>query len=325
MRLASTAGQSAACASIAILLAIACGGDFHSTGTTADGGAGGRATHGPDAGTGGSSATDGGDQSGGGTGAGGRGDGGAAAGGAIGSGGGPAGGAIGSGGSSDGGRTGSGGVRPSGGAGGRASGGRGGMNNTGGAATGGTSMGGGGGVAGHAQHAQDYDQTCNVDTDCVLVVESSDVCTSCACDNAAIAKSADQKWNDDRTAFDCPPIACPAVACPAMIASCAKGMCVARKPLVIASANYDQSCAMDADCRTLPLGEVCEPCHCKVGPVSNDGYAQYMKDKSNVDCTPATCIAKCVAPPAPHCEVTGVLIGVKSACTLGTGGTAVAN
>ncbi len=53
--------------------------------------------------------------------------------------------------------------------------------------------------------AGDYDQDCEVDTDCVAIFEGN-ACTSCACPNAAIASKDASKYSGDRTdaAKDCP-------------------------------------------------------------------------------------------------------------------------
>jgi hypothetical protein len=315
--------RSVACASLSVLVAIACGGDFRSTGVGSDAGSdGGRGTGGhgnPDASTGGTTSAGGGDSSGGRGGHAGSGSGGTENGGTS-----ATGGDVGDGGASAGGTDGNGG---------HASGGKGGTRNTGGTvSSGGTGTGGvtttggktGSGGAGGAdsQRAKDYDQTCQYDSDCTLVGESSDVCTFCGCPNAAINKTALDQWDKDRSAFNCPPIACPAIACLQVLASCAKGMCIARKPLVVEAKNYDQSCLDNSGCTTLPLGEVCNGCHCSQGAVSTKGYAQYVKDKASVECTPPPVACKCLPTGTPTCDLTGILTNGMATCTLGSGGAA---
>ncbi len=292
------------------MLAIACGGDFRTTSAGSDGGhgdTGGGAGRNVDAGSGGSSAGT--------TSAGGSSAGTTSAGGADGNGG--RGGR--GGGHSTGGAVGSGGNPDTGG--GTSSGGNGGTGSGGHSTTGGTTGNGGAGGTSHSQLAKDYDQSCQLDGDCTLVGESSDVCTFCGCSNAAINKGDLNKWNDDRSAFSCPPIACPGIPCQTMVASCAKGMCIARKPLVIEAKNYDQTCLTSADCTKVPLGEVCNPCHCSQGAISNTGFKKYTSDRASVECTPAACSVKCVSTPSPTCDLSTVLSGGSGTCTLPTGGT----
>jgi len=254
--------------------------------------------------------------------------------------GGGAGGATGSGGDSDSGVSGSGGIDPGsggdgsggaiaggaggGGAGGRAAGGRGsggratGGASTGGASTGGTSSGGTAGTTGAGgatggtgtggssttQLASSYDQKCSYDGNCSLVAQG-DVCTCNArCPNAAIASTAINQWNADRAKLVCadPPV-CPAIACAQMLASCAGGSCIARRPLVIDASHYDQQCATLQDCVQIYTGEVCSSCQCSIGAVSQKGYQDYLRDKSSVMCTPGPSACDCVPVGTVTCSI----------------------
>ena len=61
--------------------------------------------------------------------------------------------------------------------------------------------------------ASDYNQSCMVDTDCVLIDEGSSCCGSCG--NAAINKADQAKYQAAATQrhSTCQPMACPALAC----------------------------------------------------------------------------------------------------------------
>jgi hypothetical protein len=250
--------------------------------------------------------------------------------------GGGAGGATGSGGDSDSGVPGAGGGNPgsggdgsggasAGGAGGRGVGGRGaggrgsGGRATGGASTGGASAGGvsSGGTAGTTgaggagtggsnttQLASNYDQKCSYDGNCSVVAQG-DVCTCNArCPNAAIASTAVSQWNADRAKLVCadPPV-CPAVACINMLASCASGTCIARKPLIIDASHYDQTCVTITDCVQIYTGEVCSSCQCSIGAVSQKGYQDYLRDKASVMCTPGPSACDCVPVGTVTCSI----------------------
>jgi len=322
MRVASSSNRRLLVASLALATTTACGGDFRttsggkdsgvsSTGGVASGGSrsidGGSASGGAQSGGAASTGGHGGSGSGGTTSGG---SGGASSGGNSSAGGASTGsGGMGTGGSSAGGSGHSGGS----GAGGVGSGGKG----SGGASSGGASSGGTSGSGGHSQFVKDYDLKCAYDTDCSLVYEGSDVCSCDAqCVNASISSSALAQWDADRQAMHCVALPCAKQTCPSLVASCGSSACYARKPLLIDAKNYDQSCLTVADCTTIFTGEVCSPCQCARGAVSNKGYQQYMKDKQSVSCTPPPVGCDCALQPSTLSCVLAVSGSGVGTCTL---------
>jgi len=151
------------------------------------------------------------------------------------------------------------------------------------------------------------------------VNDTSDACGCKTCLNAAIGSGELGRWNADRKDFNCPPANCPGLPCPEMLAACAKGTCTARKPFVVAASNYDTACSTNADCTTIPVGEICSPCQCAHGAISFAGLQQYQIDKAKVLCTPNPIVCSC-APPVggPQCSV---MAGGTGVCVIGTAGT----
>jgi hypothetical protein len=307
----------------AIATSTACGGDFHVTGSHKGlSGTGGKTGAG-------ATASDGGPSSGG------TDADGAAAGG---SGNGARGGTTGHGGANAGGNTSIGG-NDAGGDGGAAAGGSGNGGSAGsgngGTASGGASTGGRGGSGGttatggtagvnHSQFVKDYNRKCAYDSECTLVFQGSDVCSCDAqCPNASIATSALDQWNKDRQALMCVPLPCAKLNCQSLVASCGSSLCYARKPVIIDASHYDQSCLSAADCTTIPTGEICSPCQCSKGAVSNKGYQDYLKDKQDVQCSPGPVACDCAPPPNQTLtcvlSISGSGIGK---CTLTTGAVA---
>jgi hypothetical protein len=297
---------------MAVLLLIGCGGDFRSSTSRTDGGNGNSTggKSGAGAPNGGNSGSTGDDSGAGGDGAGGASSGGDSGGGAAGK---SAGGAAnggraghGNGGAQAGGSTSTGG---SSGAGNGGTGGSGGVTGNGGTA------GGGAGGKDTSQHADDYDQKCNFDSQCSLVNDTSDACGCKTCLNAAISSGDIARWNADRQAFNCSIPICPGLPCPEMLAACANGTCAARKPFYVEAQNYDTACTSNDQCTQIPVGEICAPCTCAFGAVSATGQQQYKADRAKVACSPALVGCSC-APPitSPMCSIQ---TGSSGVCVMG--------
>ena len=74
-------------------------------------------------------------------------------------------------------------------------------------------------------HPEDYDASCNVAVDCLVIV-SGDVC-SCSCEVAAINVSDEAKFLEDRGSPSCSAQCGP---CPAFEAVCADKVCKVKSP-----------------------------------------------------------------------------------------------
>jgi hypothetical protein len=77
--------------------------------------------------------------------------------------------------------------------------------------------------------AEDYDQACDVDADCITVFSGDKCGGPCTCANDAIAASARQQYTRDFSAIDCfdpfgPEALCD---CLAAVALCDQGLCTA--------------------------------------------------------------------------------------------------
>jgi hypothetical protein len=206
-------------------------------------------------------------------------------------------------GGSEGGSVAVGGTSGRGGAGG--SGALGGTGNPGGSAgTSGSAGSGGTGAMSTEQWASEYEQGCEFDANCSLVVQG-DKCGCPNCDNGAVNHGVLAQYQSDWEAIQCPmggpDVICPEIACQEQLASCSKeGKCYARTPTYIDGANYPKSCQLPGDCHVIITGEVCASCRCATAAVNQEGYDQYLSDIDGIDCNPGQNPCDC----APQLDAT---------------------
>ena len=155
--------------------------------------------------------------------------------------------------------------------------------------------------------APDFDQSCTYDSDCSPVFEGPQ-CGCHPCANSAIANDALPAWTKQASAIECGPIpGCMPVDCGRpLLATChrfySKQTCGIRFERDIDGSKYDTSCTRDADCKLIPLGEVCSSCQCDYGAVSLTGLTQYQLDLENADCSPPPSACDCAAPNGAICQ-----------------------
>lgn len=143
-----------------------------------------------------------------------------------------------------------------------------------------------------------FDQTCNFDSDCVLV--EPNVCGCGSCLGTGLNKNDEAAFNAAREAIVCSnPLECPAIACAETVPSCWEGKCQARQPYVVTADQYDDSCEAADDCIYIEIGDVCSDCRCAVTPVNRASYEENPPPAQ--ECTPGPDLCNCVTPPAIAC------------------------
>jgi hypothetical protein len=121
--------------------------------------------------------------------------------------------------------------------------------------------------------ASDYDQSCNVDSDCAGVF-SGNTCVDCPCPNATINKNAAAGYHP------LIPVGGPACECAvsSMPPRCVGGVCTNAAPAcgVIRASDYDQSCKSAQDCTTIFEGDTCtSQCACPNATINKMALASY--------------------------------------------------
>jgi hypothetical protein len=143
-----------------------------------------------------------------------------------------------------------------------------------------------------------YNQTCQVETDCMLIL-SGDPCGCGPCKDAAINISDQTKYQDDKAAGMCEEISCPAIGCgEEQLPHCNSGMCEVRVAKYTVGDDWDRSCSTAADCVGVFEGEVCEACQCANTAINigdlEDYNAQFDVECShNVACDCAAPLIEC--------------------------------
>src|SRR5262245_39698463 len=95
-----------------------------------------------------------------------------------------------------------------------------------------TGVGDGGTSGGSVMHVDDYNQSCSVNEDCV-VVRAGDACAECACQRSAISKSEQARFQTEQRQKreGCPPSTADCKVCAEFVAECIAGQCKARQCL----------------------------------------------------------------------------------------------
>jgi hypothetical protein len=188
----------------------------------------------------------------------------------------------------------------------------------GGVSTGGTHFGTGGtggrpgGTGGEAGssgvpytklYASAYDQSCENDSQCSLVVEG-DACLCANCVNAAVSRAAVDAYQADWEAIECPveqiDIGC-GPGCMDILPACVSGTCTTRTPVYIEEADFDRTCVEDNDCHLIFTGEICSDCRCATAAVNTGAFATYEAMLEAATCTPAPSLCDCAPPSAFSC------------------------
>ena len=132
----------------------------------------------------------------------------------------------------------------------------------------------------------DYDQSCTVDADCVLVHAGSP-CTCNTCANDAIRQSDLPAWQSAIAAAECGDLACPPIDCAEpLVAACIGASCVAQSPPASTN-NTNPLCE-----RTVDVGQCWGDCHCADGEgcegafICPDGASCGGQADSPGECTP---------------------------------------
>lgn len=151
--------------------------------------------------------------------------------------------------------------------------------------------------------AGDFDQSCDFDSDCVLINEG-DPCECHVCPDAAISAGAQTEYDNAIAAAMCPEIACPAIACAdEFLPHCVDGSCDLRKAKYVSVDEFDTSCETPDDCKAVFEGEVCAICGCANAAI-NVADADAYDAQFDVECNSG---AVCDACPRPEVDcVAGV-------------------
>lgn len=141
-----------------------------------------------------------------------------------------------------------------------------------------------------------FSQTCESDQDCKVVSAHA-----CGCgDEAAISYSSFSAYLAEKEQVECPPLDAPCDS--SRVASCSGGTCTSREEVIVAVEDYDRSCQTSADCRVIPLGEVCDPCPCDYGAVNANDYA--MNGPSQLSCNRGQVACEACTAPEPMVSCT---------------------
>ena len=115
---------------------------------------------------------------------------------------------------------------------------------------------------------EDYNQACQVNSDCELVNENACGCGTCsqalnkgdlAAYTAAAARTCSDLPGDCSTCLNEP--------------ACVQGKCQAREPRYISAEEFLTTCQTASDCLLIQEGDLCQPCPCPSIPVNAADYA----------------------------------------------------
>lgn len=160
------------------------------------------------------------------------------------------------------------------------------------------------GSSGPIIHPDDYDQTCQWDSDCDLV-RGGDVCGCGMICPAAIASTALDEFNSDVEAVDCTnvtPGPCPGAACQQMIPVCSSGDCEAIPKLNVTPGQFDQTCDVAEDCMLINSGEICSACDCDRAAINVADADAYQDLVGDIDCNPGPNTCNCEPPNEVVCD-----------------------
>ena len=144
----------------------------------------------------------------------------------------------------------------------------------------------------------DYDQSCNQNSDCVIVPDG-DVCLSgCSCSDTAIAESAEAAFNADFDAINetCGPIPAgtPCAGCQESAPICVGGSCTTRVVRQVSTEGVDKSCTVDDDCTVVFEGDVCSTCKCPGAAIAKSAEPGYNSAFQGNECGMSEpCAADC--------------------------------
>ncbi len=150
--------------------------------------------------------------------------------------------------------------------------------------------------------ASDYDQSCASNRECASVREG-DACSTCNCSNAAVNTDVADEYRAryEELRGSCgsmPDVACD---CERSVAYCDQdSLCANRTEVFRTPAEFDQSCATDADCVAVTSGEVCATCRCPDAAINVGALEAFRAVGGGVDCGVGE-LASCAA-----CEATTV-------------------
>ena len=146
--------------------------------------------------------------------------------------------------------------------------------------------------------AADYDQSCSLNSECVVVTDG-DVCLAgCACADAAVAASAEAAFRADFDAIDatCGPIpdGTPCAGCQESFPICVGGSCTTRVAREVSAEGVDKSCTVDDDCTVVFEGDVCDTCKCPSAAIAKSAEAGYNAAFQGNECgTSEPCAVDC--------------------------------
>ena len=150
----------------------------------------------------------------------------------------------------------------------------------------------------------DYDQSCEFDSNCVLV--NLEPC-GCSCASKAINTSDEAAYNTAVQAITCEepgPLCDPF--CEERLPACAESECYARTPQIITADDFDKSCESAEDCMFIATGEICSACQCATEPVNRVDYEAKRPGLSW--CRPDSSLCSCpnILPIACNNSICGV-------------------
>ncbi|NUQ74657.1 MAG: hypothetical protein HUU21_13970 [Polyangiaceae bacterium] len=67
----------------------------------------------------------------------------------------------------------------------------------------------------------------------------------------------------------------------------------------ILATDFDQTCAADADCATVFVGDICD-CGCEVGAISKQAVPEYSERRADIRCS--TSCGECPDPKPAVCK-----------------------
>jgi len=171
-----------------------------------------------------------------------------------------------------------------------------------------------------------YDQSCNVDADCVEITSGSVCNGSCQCGGSAINVDGESRYRSQVagiTAGECPCFAggnptCVDHTCtlcsPGPGGSCGviarDAGAPSRTCVNVDASTYDQSCAQDSDCIDVTAGMLCSgECACGGSLINVDGQARYAQAVASIVSAACGCptagVPTCVQDRCVFCGIPG--------------------
>lgn len=145
-------------------------------------------------------------------------------------------------------------------------------------------------------NASDYDQSCTMDPDCLLVSQ-----TCCGCGDGAINDQAQPDFTSARTTACANVTECPPVACEEKRAVCGDdGLCRADSPIMVVQGQFDTFCEGPQDCFNVE-SDPCSACRCGGILVGVNGIDAYNELAEEADCNPGPSPCDC-APSEVTCN-----------------------